>query len=167
MVKHFNDFKNRNFSVLWRSWTQTMEMKQNQTFFHETHLDLTSYTFYQKILKYFNDFKDPNFSVLWLKWTPAMEIKQNQTFFHGTYSNLMSYTFLSKNIKSISIIFGIKISQFCNWSEPKQWKWNQNQIFFHGHIQIWYHFWSVPRYKNISMTFITGIFQFHFKSERK
>ena len=30
-LKYFNDFQNRNFTVL---WTQTMEIKQNQTFFH-------------------------------------------------------------------------------------------------------------------------------------
>ena len=33
-VKYFNDLQNWNFSVLWLKWTQTMEMKQNQTFFH-------------------------------------------------------------------------------------------------------------------------------------
>ena len=50
-------------------WNQTMEMKQNQPFFHGTYSNLTPYLFYQKTLKYFNDFKKGSFSVLWLKWT--------------------------------------------------------------------------------------------------
>ena len=32
---------NQNFTVLWLEWTQTMEMKQNQTFFHGTYSNLT------------------------------------------------------------------------------------------------------------------------------
>ena len=43
LLKYFNDFQNQNFSV----WTQTMELKQNQTF---------SVGHNQIILKYFNDF---------------------------------------------------------------------------------------------------------------
>ena len=36
--------------------TQTMEIKQNQTFFHRTYSNLTSFFIARKILKYFNDF---------------------------------------------------------------------------------------------------------------
>ena len=32
-LKYFNDFQNRNFSLLWLKWTQTMKIKKNQTFF--------------------------------------------------------------------------------------------------------------------------------------
>ena len=56
MLKYLNDFQNWNFSVLWLKWTQTTELKQNQTFFHGAYSNLTSYLFSQKILKYFNDF---------------------------------------------------------------------------------------------------------------
>ena len=92
-------FKNQNFSVLWLKWTQTMETKQNQTFFHRTYSNLMQYLFYLKILNYFTDFQNQNFSVLWLRGTQTMEMKQNQTFYHMTYPNLTSYIFLSKNIK--------------------------------------------------------------------
>ena len=33
-IKYFNDFPNQIFSVLWLKWTKTMQMKQNQRFFH-------------------------------------------------------------------------------------------------------------------------------------
>ena len=32
ILKYFKDFKNQNFPVLSLEWTQTVEMKQNQTF---------------------------------------------------------------------------------------------------------------------------------------
>ena len=92
-IKCLNDLKNQNFSVLWLKWTQTMEIKENQTFFHETYSNLLTYLFYQKISKYFNDFQNRNFSVLRLKWTQTIEMQKNQTFFHGTYSNLTPYIF--------------------------------------------------------------------------
>ena len=41
----------------------TMEMKQNQTFFHETYLNLTSFFIGRKILKYLNDFYNKHFSI--------------------------------------------------------------------------------------------------------
>ena len=36
VLKCFHDFQNQNVSVLWLKSTQTMEIKQNQTFFHGT-----------------------------------------------------------------------------------------------------------------------------------
>ena len=56
ILKYFNDFQNPHFSVLWLKWTQTMEMKQNQTFFHVAYSNLTSFFIGHKILKYFIDF---------------------------------------------------------------------------------------------------------------
>ena len=70
--------------ILWRKWTQIMEMKQNQTFFHGTHSNLTPYLSLSKIIKIFPWLLKLKIEVLWLKWTQAMELKQNQTFFHGT-----------------------------------------------------------------------------------
>ena len=42
ILKYFNDFQNRNFSVLWLKWTETMDIKQNRTFFYGTYSNLTS-----------------------------------------------------------------------------------------------------------------------------
>ena len=44
ILQNFNDFQNQNFSVLWLKWTQTMEMKQNQTFFQGTYSNLTLFS---------------------------------------------------------------------------------------------------------------------------
>ena len=52
-VKYFNDFKNHSFSVSWLKWTQSVEVKQNQTFFHGTYWSLASYFFIKK--KYSDD----------------------------------------------------------------------------------------------------------------
>ena len=54
--KYLRDFQNRNFSVLLLKWTQTIKMQQNQTIFHGTYSNLTSYFIGRKILKNFNDF---------------------------------------------------------------------------------------------------------------
>ena len=96
ILRHFNDFPNQNFSVLWLKWTQAMEMKWNQTF-SMRHIQIWHHIFfYQKILKYFNDFPNRNFSVLLLNWTQTIEMKQHQTSFHGTCSNLTPYFFIKK-----------------------------------------------------------------------
>ena len=42
-LKYLNYFQNRNFLALWLKQTQTVEMKQNQTFAHRTYPNLTSY----------------------------------------------------------------------------------------------------------------------------
>ena len=78
ILKYFNELQNQNFSVLWLKWTQTIEMKQSQTFFHGTCSNWHHICFHQKKLKCFNDFQNLNFPVLWLKWTQTMEMKQNQ-----------------------------------------------------------------------------------------
>ena len=40
-----------------------MEMKQNQTFFHDTHSNLTSFFIGRKILKHLNDFYNWHLSI--------------------------------------------------------------------------------------------------------
>ena len=40
ILKYFNDFQNRNFSVLWPKWSQAIEVKQNQTYSNLTLLSL-------------------------------------------------------------------------------------------------------------------------------
>ena len=44
ILKYLNDFQNRNFSILWLKWTQTMELKQNHTFFPGTYSNLTLFS---------------------------------------------------------------------------------------------------------------------------
>ena len=84
-------------------------------------------------------------------------MKHNQTFFHGTCLNVMSY-FLSKYI---TVTFKIVISQFYNWGEPKQRKWNM------GHIQIWnYIFFYEKMLKNFN-DFQNHILLIHDCSEPK
>ena len=51
--KYFNDLQNQNFSVLWLKWTQTMEIKQNQTFFHGTYSNPTPHPFLSKNIEVF------------------------------------------------------------------------------------------------------------------
>ena len=55
-IKAFHDFRDQNVSHLWLKWTKTMEMKQNQTFFHRTYPNLASFFIGHKTLKYSNDF---------------------------------------------------------------------------------------------------------------
>ena len=144
MLKCFNDFQNRNFSVLWLKWIQTMGMKQNQTFFHGTYSNLAPYLFYQNILKYFNDFQNCNFSVLWLKWTQAMEMKQNQTFFLSTYSSLTKYLFYQNVLKCLNDFQNWHFSVL--WLKWTQWEWNKIRHFSMRHIQIWHHVFFIKIY---------------------
>ena len=68
ILKYFNDFQNRNFSVLWLKWTQTMKMKQNQTFIHRAYLNLISFLFAARTLKYFKTFIIGIFQSSFNKW---------------------------------------------------------------------------------------------------
>ena len=54
MLKYFNDCQNRNFSVLWLKWTQTMKMKQNQALFHGIYSKFDDIHFLIKNIKVFN-----------------------------------------------------------------------------------------------------------------
>ena len=53
ILKYFNDFQNRNFSVLCLKLFQTMKMKQNHTFLHGTYSNLTTFFFLSKNFKVF------------------------------------------------------------------------------------------------------------------
>ena len=68
ILKYFNDFQNQNFSVLWLKWTQIMEMKQNQTFFHGTYSNLTN--FLAKHIKVFQWLSKSNFLSFMMKVNP-------------------------------------------------------------------------------------------------
>ena len=81
ILKYFIDFQNQNFSILWQQWTQTMEMKKNQIFFHGPYSNLTSFLIGMKILNYSIDFYNWHASVSLQKWYQASKMKQNQTWY--------------------------------------------------------------------------------------
>ena len=64
ILMHFNDFQSQNLSVLWIKWTQVMEMKPSQTFFHGPYSNLTSLFIGHKVLMYFNDLYNQHLSIL-------------------------------------------------------------------------------------------------------
>ena len=51
-LKYFSYFQNQNFSNLWLKWTQTIEIKQNQTVFHGIYSNLVLLFIGRKMLKY-------------------------------------------------------------------------------------------------------------------
>ena len=127
VLKYFSDFQNRNFSVLWLKWTQAIEMKQNQTFFHGTYsnLTLTSYLFLLKKLKYLNDFKKQNLLVLW------STVKPNNG--NGPKSNICSCDIFKSNItfhwhkilKYFNDFFNWHVSiSLQKWAQTSKRKWN-------------------------------------------
>ena len=73
--KYFSDFQNRNFSVLWLNWTQTMEMKQNETLFHGVYSNLASFLIGRKNLKYFNGFYNWYLSISLQNWAQTSKMK--------------------------------------------------------------------------------------------
>ena len=74
-LKCFNDFQNWNLSVLWLNWTETMEMKLNETFFYGTYSNLTSFFNGRKILKNLNNFYNWHFSISLQKWAKTSKVK--------------------------------------------------------------------------------------------
>ena len=81
ILKYFNDFQNQNFSVLWLKWTQTMEMKQNQTFFHGTYSNLTPYLFLLKNIKIFQWLSKSKFLSFMTKVNPNNGIETKSDIF--------------------------------------------------------------------------------------
>ena len=124
ILKYFNDFQLLNFSVLLLKLTQTIKMKENQTFFHVTYSNLTTYLFSSKNIKVFEWLLNRTFWVLWLKWTQTMEMKQSQTFFHSTFLNLTLFSLVVK-YQNISVISIISTFQSHCKSDHKQVTWNK------------------------------------------
>ena len=102
ILKYFNDFQNRNFSVLRLKWTQTMQRKQNQTFSHWPYSNLTPYLFYIfsskniKVVQWLS--KSELFSFM-TKLTPNNGSETKSDIFYGTYSNLTSFFIGHKILK--------------------------------------------------------------------
>ena len=105
--------RNRNFSVLWLKWTQIMEMKKNQIFFHETHSDLASFFICCKILKCLNDFYNWHVSISLHKWAQISKAKWNK----AGYVQIWQYFPLFTTPYTIKWLF-----KFASWYGLSQ-KW--------------------------------------------
>ena len=85
-----NDCQSQTFPVLWLNWTQTMEVKQNQTFFFGANSNLISFFIGCKILKCFNDFYKWHFSIS-LFIAKVSKTKQNKIKENVTCANLKAF----------------------------------------------------------------------------
>ena len=70
ILKCFNDLQNRNLPVLWLKWTPAIEMKQNQTFFDRTYLNLIQHLFLSTNIRNFNGFQNRSFALFFPKLNP-------------------------------------------------------------------------------------------------
>ena len=117
ILKYFNDFQNQNFSLLWLKWTPIMQMKQNQTFFHGTYSNLTSYFFLSKNIKVFPWLSKSKLLSFMTTMNPNNENEtKNQTFSHGTCWSLTSF------------FIGHKILNYFNGFLHKLVKWNETKL---------------------------------------
>ena len=80
-LKYFNVFQIRNFSVLWLKRTQIMEMKINQTFFHGTYSNPTTYLSVSKNIKIFQKISKSIFLSFMTKVNPNNGIKTKSGIF--------------------------------------------------------------------------------------
>ena len=92
--KYFNDFQNRNFWVLWLNWIQTMEKKQNQTFFHGAYSNLTSYTFLLKNIKVLQWFSKSKFLSFITEVNPNNENETKSGIFFMGHIQIWYYFWL-------------------------------------------------------------------------
>ena len=98
-----------------------MEMKQNQTSFHGTYLNLTAFSL-SKYIKVFQWLWKSEFLSFMTNVNPNNGNKQIQIFFHGAYSNLTVLKYLNDfQIQSFSILR-------LKWTEKMEVK--QCQTFF-------------------------------------
>ena len=92
-----------------------------------------------KILSYLNKFKI-HISQLTAKILLKQRcLNKSDTVWWGVFKSYINL-FLIKKYWSISMMFKIKISQFYDQSQHKQWKWNKKRHLSMVHIQIWHHF---------------------------
>ena len=103
ILKYFNDFQNRNFSVLCLEWTQPIEMKQNQTFSHGTYSNVTPYLSLSKNIKIFQ----------WLSKSKFVSFmtKVDQNIGIGAKSDFFSWDIF----KSDSIFYWSYNSEIFTW----------------------------------------------------
>ena len=77
--------------------TQTMKIKQNQTFFHETYSNLILYLFLSKILKYFNNFRKSKLLSFMAKVNPKNGNETNSDIFFIGHIQIWHHFHLSQN----------------------------------------------------------------------
>ena len=113
-LKYFNDLQNQNFSVLWLKWTQTMEMKKNQIFFHGTYSNLAPHLFLSKNIKLFQWLSKSKFLSIMTKVNPNNGNETKSDIFSMGHIQIWHNIFFIKKYWSILISFKIKNSQFFN-----------------------------------------------------
>ena len=122
LLKYFNGFQNQNLSLLWLKWNQTMEMKQNQTFFHRTYSNLTPYLSLSKNIRVFQWLLKSKFLSFKTKVNRKNKNETTSDIFHGRYSNLTP-------LKHFNDIQNQNLSFLClKWTQTMEIK--QNQTFF-------------------------------------
>ena len=92
--------------LLWLKWTQTMKLKQNQTFCG-TYSNLTLFFIGRKILTYFNDFYNWNFSI--------SLCNQSEIKLHGTCANLTVFFVIYKVVHCLSDFWNIFLQKKSGW----------------------------------------------------
>ena len=91
--------------------------------------------------------------------------------FHRTYSNLTSFFFFFLIIKKLKYFNDFPNQNFSvlwlKWTQVIEIKQNRTFLWDKFKFHIWHHFSLVAKYQMISMNFIIGIFQIHFRTEHK
>ena len=111
------------FSVLWLKWTQTMEMKQSQTFFHGTYSNVTLYLFLSKYIEVFQLLEIC--SILWLKNKKNENETKSEIFPWDTYLTLFS----SGHIKVPQWLSKLKFLNFMTKMNPNHGNETKSDIF--------------------------------------
>ena len=142
----FNDFKNQNVSVLWLKWTQTMKMKQNQTFFHGTYSNLVSCIFLWKNIKEFQWLSDSKFLRLMTERNSSNRNQKRMRHFSLRHGQIWRHTFSHYMKKVFQWLSKSKFLSFMTEGNPNNKKWNKIWHFFMRHIQTWRHLSLVTKY---------------------
>ena len=162
ILNYFNDLQNWNFSFLWITWTETMEMKLNQTFFHWTYSNLTPYLFLLKSIKVFQ----------WLSKSKFLSFMTKVNTKKWKWNKIRH--FLMGDIQIWHIFFYQKIfkyfSDLQNQNFSALWLKYGNEtkldIFSLGIFKS-FSFFVGYRILKLQWHFVINIFQFHWKSEHK
>ena len=132
ILNYLNDFQNQNFSVLWLKWTQTIQVKQNQTFFHGTYSNLMWYIFLSKNIKVFQWLSKSKFLSFITKGNSnKKKMKQYQTLSMGHIQIWHHFALVAKYFSDLRCFiryfndFLIGIFEFHCKSEHKQVKSNK------------------------------------------
>ena len=162
ILNYFNDLQNWNFSFLWKTWTETMEMKQNQTFFHWTYSNLTPYLFLLKSIKVCQGLSKSKFLSFMTK-VNTKKWKWNKTrHFPMGDIQIWHIFFYQKIFKYFSDLQNQDFSAL--WL--KYGNETKLDIFSLGIFKS-FSFFVGHRILKLQWHFVINIFQFHWKSEHK